>query len=566
MWNPFLTGPFIPVPVVSSRESAMRTRPRPVGTCLLAAASLAATAFLPVADEPADASDNMRHVANIPYAGQYGEQDNQGTDLEFADYEFEVESDDGTHPGREHSNGRARIPDHVPDPDGTTTETRTFAFAGSYDNGLHVIDVTDPEQTQVVAVYDCPISQGDVQVFHRGDRTYVTYTHDTGYSFPGDSTSEEDPATCLGEARDLIAQGRLEVGVDDPAETFGTYIVDVTDPYAPTLASFVPVPKGSHNQTVHPSGAYLYNSNSDLIDSVAGERGAGIEVYDITDLGRPFETAFLPLPIRPGLGTESHDLSFSDDGTRAYSAALSQTVIIDTEEPDAPSVISSFVDPAINVEHQADPITIDDPLLGERDFLVVEDEVAGALPTGQCPNGGVHVYDITGELEANPVKVGYWNISDIRPATNDTTGGLVGATNISRCTAHVFELHEDEQLMTIAYYNGGVRVVDLSGLVGVALGTTGVGMQQVAHLRFDDSDTWAVKAPFVDRDGVFHIYGNDQARGFDVYEVDLSDPAATSANAGAWMTPAEIEAVVAELPDPDPDQLRQFSCLLPPSD
>ncbi len=169
----------------------------------------------------------------------------------------------------------------------------------------------------------------------------------------------------------------------------------------------------------------------------------------------------MPLPIRPGLGTESHDITFNADGNRAYSAALSQTVIIDTTDPTATRrSISSFVDPTINVEHQADPITIDDPILGERDFLIIEDEVVGASATAQCPNGGVHVYDITGDLERNPVKVGYWNIGARRP--DHSVNGS--------CTAHVFELHEEEQLMTIAFYNGGVRVVDLSGLVGVALG------------------------------------------------------------------------------------------------
>lgn len=531
----------------------MRPRPRPLGTCLLAAASLAATAFLPVTQPvvetvPTSQSDNITHLGNIGYVDRYGDGANQGTDLEFATYEVET---DGVLPVPSQGQGKAR--------GRTSTETRTFAFAGSYDNGLHVIDVTDPAASEVVTVYDCPISQGDVQVFDQGTRRYVAYTHDTGYSFPGDSASEEDPAQCLAEARALIADGALshggEVQTTDPADTFGTYLIDVTDPYTPTLASFVPVPKGSHNQTVHPSGNYLYNSNSDLINSVAGPRGAGIEIIDISDLTATFEAAFLPLPVRPGLGTESHDITFNAEGDRAYSAALSQTVVIDTTDPAAPSIISSFVDPAINVEHQSDPITIDDPILGERDFLVIEDEVAGATPTGQCPNGGVHVYDVTGDLEANPVKVGYWNITDTGP-TNDGLG---------RCTAHVFELHEDEQLMTIAYYNGGVRVVDLSGLVGVALGTTGVGMRELAHLRFDDSDTWAVKAPFVDRDGVFHVYGNDQTRGFDVYEVDLSDPATASSTPGAWMTPEAIAAAAAELPPFDPTDASAFSCLLPPS-
>ena len=41
--------------------------------------------------------------------------------------------------------------------------------------------------------------------------------------------------------------------------------------------------------------------------------------------------------------------------------------------------------------------------------------MAGAVGTGQCPNGGVHVYDITGANELNPVKVGYWNIDEVAP-------------------------------------------------------------------------------------------------------------------------------------------------------
>jgi CMP/dCMP kinase len=38
-------------------------------------------------------------------------------------------------------------------------------------------------------------------------------------------------------------------------------------------------------------------------------------------------------------------------------------------------------------------------------------------------------------------------------------------------------------------------VVDLSGLVGVALGRSGSGMKELGWYRFPDSDTWAVKAP-----------------------------------------------------------------------
>jgi hypothetical protein len=391
---------------------------------------------------------------------------------------------------------------------------RTFAFAGSYGDGLAVIDVTDPENATRVATWDCGISQGDVQVFRRADlggRWFVTFTHDDGYDFHADSQC----------AKDLEAMGFNP----KEFEGAGTYIADVTNPYAPKTVSFVPVEAGSHNQSVHPSGRYLYNSNSDLITSVL----PAIEIIDIGDLAHPRKVGEIALKTFPGLGTESHDIGFSADGRRAYVAALSHGEILDTTDPAKPESIGTIVDPAINVWHETEAITIDDPILGKRDFLIAEDEVAGALGTGQCPNGGVHVYDITGDLEQTPVKVGAWNIDDVGP-TESTLG---------TCTAHVFQLHRREQLMTIAYYNGGVRVVDLSGLVGVALGENGVGMKQLGWYRFPDSDTWAVKAPFVSRSG-FYLYGNDHARGFDVYRWRPS--AAGAASAGRWLSPEEAAA------------------------
>jgi hypothetical protein len=479
----------------------------------------------------ADAPQNMEHVANIQYEGRYGRAGNQGSDLEFATIPVETVTEVARGNGKGNAPGRTV----------TTNEERTFAFVGAYTNGLQIIDVTTPDQPEKVAVYDCAVAQGDVQVWEKDGRFLVAYTRDSGYA-----TATFTESTCFQEAEALGFGAPDELGP-------GTFIADVTDPYNPTLASFVPFAKGSHNQTVHPSGDYLYNSNSELITSVVGE--VGIEVVDIRDLTAPQQVAFVPLPIRPGLGSESHDITFNTAGDRAYSAALSQTVIIDTSDPADPSIISSIVDPMINVEHQSDPVTITDPILGERDFLIIEDEFVGALGTAQCPNGGVHVYDITGDLEQDPVKVGYWNVALFGPTHSATDS----------CTAHVFEIHEDEQLMTIAFYNGGVRVVDLSGLVGVALGETGIGMREVASFRFADANTWAVKAPSVDRDGVFHIYGNDQRRGFDAYEVDLTGGAenATTADRDAWLTPAELEAEVGTLPAVELDDLDPFRCLLP---
>ena len=453
-------------------------------------------------------SDTMEFVANLPYGDRFGLDENYGTDSDFITMPV-----DG--------------------------ELRSVGVFGSIHNGAFIMDVTDgvPEE---LGWYSCGIGQGDVQVFQRGEgedvRTYFTFTDD-GYSRAGLS--------------DCVVWGEEHRKFSETRE--GSYIVDITDPSSPQTVNFVPFPLGSHNQTVHPSGDYLYNSNSELITNIAS---SAIEIWDITDLDAPVQLESLAIPPVPAsLGNDSHDITFNADGTRAYSAALSQTLVIDTTDPANPSIIGTVVDPTINVHHQANNVTIDDPLLGEQEFLLIEDEFAGAVgPEPQCPSGGVHVYNITGELEAAPVKVGYWNLGDPR---------LKSESGLKSCTAHVFDIHEDAAIMTISYYDGGVRVVDLSGLVGVAVGGQGAaGMRELGYYYFDDSNSWSVKTDriTVDEDGTldFFLYSDDINRGLDVFRFHGAR-AAAGTGADVWLTP---EAAAVQLAGVTmPDTYRPF-CLL----
>lgn len=483
-------------------------------------------------------SDNIQHVRNIPYESVRGHTENFGTDVEFDTLTVSREA--------------VR---NLPVPDGQRRPTdadsskpgvqREFAFAGSYQNGLQIVDITDPASSYEAAVYDCGVLQGDVQVFDQDGRTYVTYTSE-------DTSSIDVASRCVQELAP-------EATATNKKPAYGTYVVDVTDPFDPQSQALISVPEGSHNGTVHPSGNFFYNSNSSLYHNTVEDGGPGIEIYDISNIETkaPQRLLRLPLPIVPlSLGTESHDITFNAAGDRAYSAALSQGVIIDTTNPAQPSIVSSFVDPSINVWHQSDPVTLTADDGTQRDFLLVEDEVAGALPTGQCPNGGVHIYEITGALENSPAKVGYWNIDEVR-----TTDG------VGTCTAHVFDIHQDAGIMTIAYYNGGVRVVDLNGLVGVGLGDTaltGDPMTQLAFYRFDNSDTWSAKTPRIEADGSFYLYGNDIERGLDVYHYE-GTPSAEAAAQGRWMTPAEAQAMADERPDLTLEERRPL-CVLPSLD
>jgi hypothetical protein len=164
------------------------------------------------------------------------------------------------------------------------------------------------------------------------------------------------------------------------------------------------------------------------------------------------------------------------------------------------------------------------------------------------------VYETTGALERSPRKVGYWNIDTVGP-----TDAVEG-----RCTAHVFDIHEDEQVMTIAYYNGGVRVVDISGLTGISLAgqqLTGAGMKEVGSYRIQGGEAWSAKTPEIESDGSFYLYGNDIERGLDVYRYTAS--AAPSAKAGTWLSPARAATVLGARPRVAVTRANALVCMLP---
>jgi len=366
---------------------------------------------------------------------------------------------------------------------------RDYALAGTLRKGMQIIDITRPKYPKRVAVYDCKISQGDIQVWRFKDRVLASYTADGTFGDAGAASR------C---GRDLALK----------AEAAGTIIVDITRPAYPRTISYLSVPKGSHNMTIHPSGRYLYNSNSDLITST----DPAVTIYDISRPWAPKKVQDYPLPFVPAsLGSESHDITFNASGSRAYVAALSQTLILDTTDPRQPKQIGQILDPSINVVHQSDPVTLTKPDGTKRTLLIITDERAGAAASAECPGGGLHVYDITGANEKLPVKVGTWFIDAI--TLQD------GAT----CTSHVLRIYPAQKLMTIAWYAQGVRVIDIAGLAtvtpvadAVAFGN-GVGMKEVGFYTMPDSDTWSFKTNKINKYGAFWGFGNDLVRGFDVY-------------------------------------------------
>ena len=131
----------------------------------------------------------------------------------------------------------------------------------------------------------------------------------------------------------------------------------------------------------------------------------------------------------------------------------------------------------------------------------------------------MHVYETTGGMEQAPEKVGYWNIDTV-----DNTDAVDG-----RCTAHVFDIHEAEQVMTINRIEGG--------------------------------ESWAAKAPKISRNGDFHLYSNDIERGMDIFKFTAADRA--SERKGRWMSPAQATAFFAKQPKVAVTRENALVCLLP---
>ena len=471
---------------------------------LLVAALLAALFAIPAGAERGSAvvatnSANLTHVANLKYpdairkAARAPIPDGQGgTDLEFTTLTVPETSVNEAMRG----------------------QTRDYSIAGTYQNGMQVVDITDPTNPALAASYACNILQGDVQVFSRTDdagvtRTFATYTADVGAT---KSLCTEDARAATGKSFSL-----------------GTLIIEITDPYAPKTVGVAAIPVGSHNMTVHPSGQWMYNSENDT--------GKQLEVWSLADVTKPAKVFTLPLE---QASADTHDVTFSKDGKRAYVASITHSYILNTEVPERPVLISTIVDPAVGLHHQADPITVKDKLTGtDRTYVIVNDEMAGAAGNGYCPGGGLHVYDVTGPLEARPVKVGAF----FMPEVTVQEGAATGAGGTVTCTAHVFRVYEEQAKLVIAWFGGGVRVLDLSNLAGVSAGvannSTGavMGVREVGYNRFPDSDVWAAKVHRWDADGSAYIYGNDQTRGFDVFRFKADTPA--SVEQGRWLNPKQ---------------------------
>ena len=250
-------------------------------------------------------------------------------------------------------------------------------------------------------------------------------------------------------------------------------VVDVYDVSAdcrhPVLRSSSPVGILGHESGMAPDGRTFYSASPSSSTLVA------------VDISNPS----LPTPLWVG-NYDSHGLSISDDGNRAYVAGVgSGLIVLDTSEVQArvpnPTVreVSRLRWEGMSIPQNAIPVTIDgDPYLVEIDEFGSLDEV-----------GAARIIDIGNETR--PKVISNMRLEVHQPENFDAIAGDAGATNpvqgyaghycnvptrvdpgIVACSMilsglRVFDIRDPHQPREIAYFNAPVapRIVPAAGIV-----------------------------------------------------------------------------------------------------
>jgi hypothetical protein len=334
-----------------------------------------------------------------------------------------------------------------------TTGGRDYAIMGSYDGGAWVYDITDPENTTFVTNIVCNQRQNDVQIKQFGSRWILALARD------GNDKPCVEPQ-----------KGGLTGA--------GIAVFDITDPHAPQGLYSFRTTGGAHNFTFHPTQPYGWVSTGDL------PGGANhIPIIDFTNVDEPVLAADIPSQGGP------HDITFTADGLRAYVASENNYRIYDTTNPAAPVQITDNPVPNSGTyAHGFDPTPDKTLAVATNESLAL----GGFFPPapGVCPGEGLTFYNVEGNAENNPARLGTFLASVSGPVPDDRA-----------CTGHVGKL--GNEAMTLGWYVGGVRVVDYSNPSSA---------KEIGIAVMPGAEVWSAKfykGPYV--------YASDQRRGFDVF-------------------------------------------------
>lgn len=373
---------------------------------------------------------------------------------------------------------------------------------------------------------------------------------------------------------------------DSPLQVHpGVAVIDVSDPSAPKATAYLNAP--SMLQTWE---SLKVSEERKLIAAVESEGGAGINpgfaVYDISDCRNPVLQAAIDLPvpkntirghagaiapdgrtyygsyypvslyvidiadptdpklmlnwIPPGGVGAPHDLSISDDGTRAYimnpgtgASGKNGVVILDVSDfqyrrpnPE-PRVISTLFWPDGGIAMTSQPIKIDG-----HPYLLASDELGPTILNHQSacaqnlpPFGFPRLIDLADETEPKTVSLLKLEVDD--PANCAQMANDPALTGTFGYSAHYCRADDpqDTRLVACSRHEAGVRVFDVSNPyhprevayykppIHPGANLPGSGINTVANRTFDWSKS---NSRFLTRNGVRELWITSADNGFQV--------------------------------------------------
>jgi hypothetical protein len=368
--------------------------------------------------------------------------------------------------------------------------------------GLGIYDVSAPETPQRLSRLALPhFENEDVDIGHIGGRDYVIITNDP--SFTG-------------------------VGV--------IYVIDVTDPSAPSLASATPVEvPGLDGVATNTPGS----NNGHIANCFAGCRylwttgsSDGLTVFDLADPAKP---QYLGVFKVPG-GGFTHDVQVDDtgiawvtgeDGTFGYDVTA-------MTDPLAPPLVYRS-DPSITNAGNSGPSTDPGSANGSPldflhhnsrrigpDLLAVTEE--DYLRPGCNGQGSLQTWRITdqhnadGTIKLELLDLWTTELNELMDGTGRSNP--LGLPTTVNCSAHWFDV--SGSLIAQGWYDQGVRFLDVSDPTA---------LKQVGYY-VDQGEFWA--AYFAPSDPSHQVvYALDVAGGVDVLKIDRSGAAAPAVKAPA---------------------------------
>lgn len=252
-----------------------------------------------------------------------------------------------------------------------------------------------------------------------------------------DSVRVADAVT-LGDVQ-VSDDGRLLAVAIEHYPTGGLALYSLSDPRSPRLVHRIDIGAGVHTAQLARVGGRLYAFMSvNAIYALGEERPSRLVVADVTDPTSP------AIVLDQAMGEPFvHDV-FVRDGY-LFTALWDEGLAIwdigaEGGSPASPRRLGTVLTVGGNVHNVW---WVHDPVTGSRKYAVVGEEGPGNVGEGRS-SGDVHVVDVSDMR--TPVEVGFYTVE--------------GAGT------HNFSVDEARGVLCAAYYNGGIRALDLRGDLG----------------------------------------------------------------------------------------------------